>query len=61
MRQRKHYTSEQKAKILRELLDNQTPISRLCEEWRNMSRSGDMERNEVERNIPATACENFAA
>ncbi len=29
--------------------------------WRKMSRSGDMERNEVERNIPATDCENLAA
>ena len=33
MRQRKHYTAEQKTKILRELLENNVPISQLCENY----------------------------
>ena len=33
MRQRKHYTAEQKTKILRELLENNVPISQLCEKY----------------------------
>ncbi len=33
MRQRKHYTAEQKTKILRELLENNVPISKLCEKY----------------------------
>jgi len=33
MQQRKHYTSEQKVMILRELLENNVPISRLAEKY----------------------------
>jgi len=33
MRQRKHYRAEQKTKILRELLENNVPISQLCENY----------------------------
>jgi len=33
MRQRKHYTAEQKTMILRELLENNIPISQLCEKY----------------------------
>ncbi|KAF0143219.1 MAG: transposase [Ignavibacteria bacterium] len=33
MRQRKHYTAEQKVMILRELLDNDIPISQLAEKY----------------------------
>jgi len=33
MRQRKHYTAEQKMKILRELLENNVPISQLCKRY----------------------------
>jgi len=33
MRQRKYYTAEQKTKILRELLENNVPISQLCEKY----------------------------
>lgn len=33
MQKRKHYTAEQKAKILRELLENKVPISQLCEQY----------------------------
>jgi len=33
MRQRKHYTAEQKVIILRELLDNNVPISHLAEKY----------------------------
>ncbi len=33
MRQRKHYTAEQKTKILRELLENNVPISKLSEKY----------------------------
>jgi transposase len=33
MRQRKHYTAEQKVMILRELLENNVPISQLAEKY----------------------------
>ena len=33
MRQRKHYTAEQKVLILRELLENNVPISQLAEKY----------------------------
>lgn len=33
MHKRKHYTAEQKAKILRELLDNNLSVSQLCEQY----------------------------
>lgn len=33
MRQRKHYKAEQKIIILRELLENNVPISQLCEKY----------------------------
>jgi len=33
MQQRKHYTSEQKVMILRELLENNVPISQLAEKY----------------------------
>lgn len=33
MKQRKHYTSEQKVMILRELLENNIPISQLAEKY----------------------------
>ncbi|GJQ61003.1 MAG: hypothetical protein SCALA702_00560 [Melioribacteraceae bacterium] len=33
MKKRKQYTGEQKTKILRELLENNVPISQLCEEY----------------------------
>ena len=33
MRQRKHYTAEQKVIILRELLENNIPISQLAEKY----------------------------
>jgi transposase-like protein len=33
MKQRKHYTAEQKVKILRELLENNVPISQLAEKY----------------------------
>ena len=33
MEVRKHYSGEQKAIILRELLENNTPISQLCEKY----------------------------
>ena len=33
MQQRKHYTAEQKVMILRELLDNNVPISQLAEKY----------------------------
>jgi transposase-like protein len=33
MRQRKHYTPQQKVLILRELLENNVPISQLAEKY----------------------------
>jgi len=33
MKQRKHYTAEQKVMILRELLENNVPISQLAEKY----------------------------
>lgn len=33
MQQRKHYTAEQKVMILRELLENNVPISQLAEKY----------------------------
>jgi transposase-like protein len=33
MRQRKHYTAEQKVIILRELLENNVPISQIAEKY----------------------------
>ena len=33
MRQRKHYSGEQKTIILRELLENNVPISQLCKKY----------------------------
>jgi len=33
MQKRKQYTGEQKTKILRELLENNVPISQLCEQY----------------------------
>jgi transposase-like protein len=34
MQKRKQYTGEQKTKILRELLENNVPISQLCEQYK---------------------------
>ncbi|MGK9370159.1 transposase [Melioribacter sp. Ez-97] len=34
MQQRKHYTAEQKVMILRELLENNVPISQLAEKYK---------------------------
>lgn len=33
MQKRKHYTAEQKTKILRELLENNLSVSQLCEQY----------------------------